>query len=298
MQKVSVIIPFYKGVKWLEDAVESALNQTYDNIEIIVVNDGSCEDVSAFLLKYNHKIRYIYKENGGAASARNLGIAHASGDYIAFLDSDDIWLPEKTEKQISFMEKTGCKWSNTGFYCWYPDTDALKTIDVKNNYDDVFLQSLISLRISTPSVVINKICFTEHPDLKFPTNFKFGEDTAFFNVISRIYPLGLLVEPLMKVRMRGENSFSKAFLRFKFKQQLYEFIKKDPESYMAVPGVILFVYGIYGFYSRMMDRFDRVFSESVREFIAKLLWVFPYMLERIILVFVLASKVKNQKYRA
>ena len=103
MKKVSVIIPFYNGITRLSEAVQSAINQTYNNLEIIIVNDGSPEDVSDFLEKYGDDIKYFYKENGGPASARNFAIQKATGDYIAFLDSDDIWLPTKTEKQIQFI---------------------------------------------------------------------------------------------------------------------------------------------------------------------------------------------------
>lgn len=71
-KKVSVIIPFYNGVEWLSEAVQSVLNQTYNNIEIIVINDGSPENIDGFLKKFGDKIIYKYKENGGAATARNL----------------------------------------------------------------------------------------------------------------------------------------------------------------------------------------------------------------------------------
>src|SRR5690554_2836035 len=100
-KKVSVIIPFYNGVEWLCEAVQSVLDQTYKNFEIIVVNDGSPEDVSGLLSKYGNKIIYRYKENGCAATARNLAMEIATGEYLAFLDSDDLWLPAKTEKQIA-----------------------------------------------------------------------------------------------------------------------------------------------------------------------------------------------------
>ena len=97
---VSVVIPFYANANWLCEAVDSVLAQTYGNYEIIVVNDGSKEDVSDFLKKYGDKIKYYEKENGGAASARNEGIKRAEGDYIAFLDSDDLWTPQKLSVQL------------------------------------------------------------------------------------------------------------------------------------------------------------------------------------------------------
>lgn len=128
--KVSIIIPFYNNAEWLVEAVESALNQTYKNIEIIIVNDGSKEDMTSFLQKYQKHIIYQYQENKGAASARNHAMSLASGDYFAFLDSDDIWLPEKLEKQVSFMMKTEAMWSHTNYFYWSPESNSE---NLKNN---------------------------------------------------------------------------------------------------------------------------------------------------------------------
>lgn len=113
MRKVSVIIPFYQHMDRLTEAVESVLQQNYDNIEIIVINDGSPEDISDFLERFKGKIIYEMKPNGGQATARNRGIEIATGDIIAFLDSDDMWLPQKLFVQVKAMEMSNAIWS----YC-------------------------------------------------------------------------------------------------------------------------------------------------------------------------------------
>ncbi len=103
MDKVSIIIPFY-NCAYVDQAIQSALNQTYENIEIILVNDGSTihnEKVKPFL----NKIRYIEKGNGGTASALNAGIEAATGNYFSWLSSDDLYEPEKIEKQLNFMKQ-------------------------------------------------------------------------------------------------------------------------------------------------------------------------------------------------
>ena len=97
-KKVSVIIPFYSRLDWLYEAIESVLAQTYPIHEIILVNDGSKEDLTEFLDKYGKRIIYLKQENAGPAAARNNGIRRATGDYIAFEDSDDVWMPTKLEK--------------------------------------------------------------------------------------------------------------------------------------------------------------------------------------------------------
>ncbi|WP_394514565.1 glycosyltransferase family A protein [Priestia aryabhattai] len=93
MTKVSIIIPFY-NCSYIDQAIQSALNQTYQDIEIIVVNDGSSK-FNEKITPYLDRILYIEKENGGTASALNLGIKNATGEYFAWLSSDDIFLPIK-----------------------------------------------------------------------------------------------------------------------------------------------------------------------------------------------------------
>lgn len=101
---VSVIIPTYNRAHCITDAVESVLNQTYKNYEIIVVDDGSTDGTQNLLNLYLSKIKYIYQKNSGVSSARNKGIREAKGEYIAFLDSDDYWEPYKLELQVNCIE--------------------------------------------------------------------------------------------------------------------------------------------------------------------------------------------------
>jgi len=105
MLKVSVITPLYNSKKYIEKAIESILNQTYKDFEMIVVDDGSTDGSGELVKnKFRDKVRYIYQENKGAAAAVNRGISLSQGNYIAFCDSDDWWLPDKLEKQVEFLE--------------------------------------------------------------------------------------------------------------------------------------------------------------------------------------------------
>lgn len=113
--KISVIIPFYAHKKWLNEALESVINQTYKNIEIIVINDGSTENIDELQVKYKDKVIFITQENKSVSVARNRGIELATGDYVAFLDSDDLWYPDKLFKQIEFMKKYDYVWSHTDY---------------------------------------------------------------------------------------------------------------------------------------------------------------------------------------
>jgi glycosyltransferase involved in cell wall biosynthesis len=104
---VSAIIPTYNRAHIVCEAVDSILTQTYPHIEVIVVDDGSKDDTLARLQQYGDRIRVVSQANAGPAAARNRGIAVARGDLIAFLDSDDIWLPEKTQQQVALLERAG-----------------------------------------------------------------------------------------------------------------------------------------------------------------------------------------------
>ena len=154
MPLVSVVIPFYSGKEWLDEALESVLEQNYSNIEILVINDGSKEDISNLKEKYASKVKFQDKENGGPATARNLGIEIAAGEYIAFLDSDDLWLPGKLEKQVELMEKNNAVWSQHSYEMFWDGTDKTKIIDTSiyngNVYKDCFISFIkfISLSIN------------------------------------------------------------------------------------------------------------------------------------------------------
>lgn len=97
---VSIIIPVYNGEDYVKEAIDSALNQTYDNKEIIVVNDGSIDKTETICLKYGKKIKYFSKENGGVSTALNLAIKKSSGEYISWLSHDDLYYPNKIEDEI------------------------------------------------------------------------------------------------------------------------------------------------------------------------------------------------------
>lgn len=108
MPKVSVIIPAYNHAHFVVEALESVLQQSYQDFEVIVVNDGSTDSTGAVLLPFieTGRIRYILQDNQGVAAARNTGLAAAKGEFIAFLDDDDIWPADKLEWQVPILESS------------------------------------------------------------------------------------------------------------------------------------------------------------------------------------------------
>lgn len=112
---VSIVIPVYNGSNYMREAIDSALAQTYERVEVIVVNDGSTDDTEQIALSYGEQIRYFRKENGGVSSALNLGIKEMKGEYFSWLSHDDVYTPDKIEVQIDALR--GLEEKNTLVLC-------------------------------------------------------------------------------------------------------------------------------------------------------------------------------------
>ena len=115
--RVSVVVPAYERADVVGRAIDSALAQTVEDIEIVVVDDGSSDDTRAVAEGYDDpRVRYLaHDTNRGVSAARNTGVAAADGDYVAFLDSDDEWLPRKLDRQLATLDERGAGW--VGAYC-------------------------------------------------------------------------------------------------------------------------------------------------------------------------------------
>jgi glycosyltransferase involved in cell wall biosynthesis len=113
MPEVSVIIPSYNSAKYLGDAVDSVLSQAFRDFEVIVIDDGSTDNTEALIRGYGEAVRYIRQRNAGVAAARNRGINESRGHYVAFLDADDTWHPNKLQEQVTALRK------NPGYLACY-----------------------------------------------------------------------------------------------------------------------------------------------------------------------------------
>lgn len=125
--KISIVIPAYNASNYLAEAIDSALAQTYPNVEIIVVNDGSRDDgaTERVALSYGDKIRYFSKENGGSSSALNMGIASMTGDWFSWLSHDDLYDPEKLEKQVAYMNSLELDEAALSGHIFFSDYDLI-----------------------------------------------------------------------------------------------------------------------------------------------------------------------------
>lgn len=158
-ETVSVIIPVYNAERYISDTIESVLNQTYKDIEIVLVddcsNDNSKTIIEAYAKKNDGIIYHLQKENGGAAVARNTALSIASGRYIAFLDSDDLWLPEKIKKQMDLIKENSAAICFTAIEMMDENGKMIKDKrNVKNKINYNFL--LKNTMIATSSVLIDR----------------------------------------------------------------------------------------------------------------------------------------------
>ncbi|MCH5190000.1 MAG: glycosyltransferase family 2 protein [Oscillospiraceae bacterium] len=127
---VSIIMPSYNTAQYISDSIDSVLAQTYENWELIIVDDCSTDNTDEVISKYLSDGRIKYFKNGtnsGAAVSRNTALREANGRWIAFLDSDDLWHPEKLEKQLAFMEENGFSFSYTNYFTIDENSNSLNT---------------------------------------------------------------------------------------------------------------------------------------------------------------------------
>jgi glycosyltransferase involved in cell wall biosynthesis len=175
--RVSIIIPFHNRIPWTIEAIHSALAQTHRNIQILLINNNSSEDDSAIqqLAKTNENICLLHCSIPGAAAARNIGLQHATGDFIAFLDSDDLWLPEKLTQQLHFMMHNASLMTFSAYQRFIESKDRIISHH-KCDGETVSFTSLIrNCPIATPTVLINSLIFNTLK-LRFNEELTAGED--------------------------------------------------------------------------------------------------------------------------
>lgn len=249
---ISVIIPAYNSAAFIDDALRSVLNQTYKNIEIIIVDDGSTDN-TAEIIHLHQGVKYLYKENGGVSSARNLGISEAKGEYIAFLDSDDIWIPDKLELQKGFLE------SNGDFMLVLTDVEFIsqngseiyrrrKVIPFNGMVIEHVLKKPFLI---PPSALIRAEFFRRHN--AFDETLETAEDIELFLNLAKRYKVGLLEKPLVRCRKR-ESSLSSNLRSYRDHVTVLErFIADNPDiasSYAKVIDVAF--YNLYFSYGRAL----------------------------------------------
>lgn len=205
---VSVIIPTYNRAHLIGRAIQSVLNQTYQDFEIIIVNDGSSDNTEDIIKAFNEeRIRYIgYEENKGAAAAINIGIMAARGQYIAFQDSDDEWLPEKLEKQMRVFKDTSPEvgvvytgfWKIKGNHRVY-----IPSKQITRKEGDVHTILLAGNFVTNQAAVVKTECFGKVG--MFDERLPRLVDWELFLRISEYYQFKCIDEPLMIAYLQPDS---------------------------------------------------------------------------------------------
>lgn len=198
---VSVIIPTFNRKYCIGRAVKSALNQTYEDIEIIIVDDGSKDGTGKYIKSFqDRRIRYVYQENKGVSAARNNGIIIAKGDYIAFLDSDDEWEKSKLEKQIRVLTKDP---GLSMVFCGSHILDHTEKVIEKRYCTEeqrgfVFEKLILRNFIPTPTVLMKKSILL-HIGM-MDESISYGEDWHCWLKVAAFNRIGFVNEKLVKFR--------------------------------------------------------------------------------------------------
>lgn len=204
---VSVIMPVYNGENFLKEAIESVIAQTYTDWELIIINDGSTDKTEEIIQDFltDKRLKYLFQENQGVAKARNNGVKKCQGEYLAFLDADDIWLSEKLEFQMKVVKRSiepifVC----TNFFYINNNGEIKGELFSKNikSYQG-FVQKMLLTRniISTSSVLMPKDIFLKLNGFNEKIKIKVGEDYEFWLRVSGLIKLVCLEKSLIKYRV-------------------------------------------------------------------------------------------------
>lgn len=214
--KVTIVIPVYNGSNFMKVAIDSAIAQTYDNKEILVINDGSTDngETEKIALSYGNKIRYIKKENGGVATALNLAIKEMKGDYLSWLSHDDIYKPYKIEKQIETIKKLEDK--TTILFSNVELIDEKGEIFCTTNYSNLMtheelcqgIYPVIKGTVNGCSMLISKKCFDKVG--LFNENLKTSNDYEMWLRLFKEFKSYLIEEPLIQYRIHKNQDTTKS----------------------------------------------------------------------------------------
>jgi glycosyltransferase involved in cell wall biosynthesis len=216
---ISVILPVYNSEKYISEAIESIINQTYTNFELLVLDDGSTDTTLDIVQCFNDKRIKIFtsEENHGIVHQLNKGIENSQGEYIARMDADDISLPERFEKQIEFLENVdNSKIDLLG-------TDALEIGEnVKPIIHQNYLPSQISFLLNFtcpilhPTVIFRKRLFDK--GFRYPYFYEYAEDYAFWRIIDNGDNLAILPQILLQYRIHNTQT-NKDEKRYKIQKE-------------------------------------------------------------------------------
>ncbi|UBF25208.1 glycosyltransferase family 2 protein [Kovacikia minuta CCNUW1] len=230
--KVSIIIPAYNAMRYLPETIDSVLAQTFSNFEVLVVDDGSTDAIAEWVLQQTDgRLKLMYQKNQGQAAARNTGIAEAKGEYIAFLDADDLWEASKLEKQVAYLDNHPTvglvyTWIALADQAGNPTGRIVSSDAAGDVWEEIVEFNMVGCG-STP--VIRRHCF----DVVgyFVPALSPSEDWDMWIRIAVQFPFGVIREPLVLYRQHPESSSSQCQLMLETSSAVIEraFADAKPE---------------------------------------------------------------------
>ena len=273
MPKVSVIVPIYNVEGYIEKCLETLVNQTLDDIEIILVNDGS-KDNSAliakkYLEKYPEKIVYLEKENGGLSDARNYGMPYAKGEYIAFLDSDDYVEKDMYEKMYEIAKKENSDMVECDFYWEYPDKKKEDIGKIYSGKDEM----LEKIRVVAWNKLIKREIL-EKTKIQFPKGYRYEDVEFTYKLIPYLEKVSFLKKPCIHYMQRQgsisntQNERTKEI--FDVLEHVIDYYKQN-NFFEKYKNELEYVYIRYAFCSSLL-RIVKIEDENIQEQLLQTTW--------------------------
>ena len=260
MPKVSVIIPAYNAMAFLPETLESVLNQTFTDLEVLIINDGSPDDIVEWASEIqDSRVKLISQENQGISGARNTGIWSSQGEYLAFLDADDIWEANKLEKQVECLDKN----LDVGMVSsWISTIDSNgNLINIYRNYKEgnelkreLFRSNII---FCGSTALVRRMCFEKVGF--FERSLSSAADWDMWLRIAIPYSISVIKEPLVRYR-RHPNSMSR-----KQRMMLQEVDRVMERSFQSAPQDFQILKGIGSSHVSVVNAWDYIAKDDVHE---------------------------------
>ena len=240
MPKVSVIVPVYNVEKYITRCLTSLINQTLDDLEIILVNDGSQDNSEQIIRQFKRKhnnIIYVTKENGGLSSARNFGLIYATGEYVAFLDSDDYADRTTYQKMYEKAKATNSDYVECDFIWQYPDRQKMDTGYRYKDKKEMFEKARVVAwnKLIKRDIIINN-------KLEFPVGLYYEDVEFFYKLLPYVNSFAFVEEPLIYYVQREDSIVNKQGAKTK---QIFTVLDNVIEYYKKI--------GLYGEYETQIE---------------------------------------------
>ena len=222
---VSINLCCYNSKRYLKETLDNIINQSYENWELVIVNDGSTDETELIVREYIDRgfpIKYLYQENRGIGYSRNKALELSSGEYVALIDHDDLWLPSKLQRQVDFLIKNPetilCY--TDGYFLYGGTKSEVKfSSGSKFHRGSVFPHLIEHDFISLPSVLINRSLSGDA--LFFNPRYRFSEDYELFLRLSLQSKIDFIDEPLVYYRIHGSNFSNNVNVQIEEDEEIY-----------------------------------------------------------------------------